>query len=63
MNVFPSQSAGGNREEEVTERGLFPHYKRAEAKSEGLLQKTGRRRPLSSQGILEVKGKGIGDMI
>ena len=63
MDVFPSQSAGSNREEEVTERRLFAHYKKAEAESEGLFQKTGRIWLLSSQGIIEVKGKGISDMI
>lgn len=57
IDIFPSQSAGGNREEEVTERRLSARYKKAE------LQKTGRRWLLSSQGIIEVKGKGIAYMI
>lgn len=48
-----------NREGDVTEERLFAHYKKAEAESEGLSQKTGRRWLLSSQGVIEVKGKGI----
>lgn len=63
VDVFPSQSSRGNREEEVTERRLFAHCKKVEAESEGLLQKTGRRWLLSSEGIGELKGKEISDMI
>lgn len=38
MDVFPFQSAGGNREEEVIERKLFAHCKKAEPESEGLVE-------------------------
>lgn len=64
MDVSPSHSAGDYREEEVRERSLVAHYKKAGAESEGLLQKlTAGRWLLSIQVVTEVKGKETGEVI
>lgn len=64
MDVSPSHSAGDYREEEVRERSLVAHYKKAGAESEGLLQKLAAGRwLLSIQVVTEVKGKETGEVI
>lgn len=64
MDVSPSHSAGDYREEEVRERSLIAHYKKAGAESEGLLQKLAAGRwLLSIQVVTEVKGKETGEVI